>query len=326
MCEHGGRGCFDANNRKLADTLGISGPKVSAHLRALERAGLLLIVGSGNGEKRVITPSEELRQTYSTASAQTLTELMRVRYANYRALTAPTLIESVIDPYRIDKGTLTDSVTNPYRFDKHNSIEEEKEKKLIELTTQCAAADAALCEAQKKIEVLESRLLKATEIFQADQTALAAAQKKIEALRQVKQPAKAKGRKLGAEIAGPLATLVNPGGLAETVQQMKKPLIQAEADALVSQYGTTAVVGILSEMANYSKLFNNISTNLTARKWLDKRTTPPTHANAPFGHSQGATGSRYNTSAKGTFGGFAQRSGSPATQPLGGADPNKFPG
>ena len=72
-------------------------------------------------------------------------------------------------------------------------------------------------------------------------------------------------------LVGPLADLVNAGGLAEAVQGMKKPFTQDEADTLLDAYGEDAARGIVQEMANYAKLGNNVSAYLTARKWLDKR-------------------------------------------------------
>lgn len=73
-------------------------------------------------------------------------------------------------------------------------------------------------------------------------------------------------------LTGDLADLLNEGGVAERVQKMKSPLTQFEADALCAKYGTDAARQIVKEMANYGKLLaNNISANLTAQKWLDKR-------------------------------------------------------
>lgn len=147
MCEHGGRGCFDANNRFLAEKLGLTMPKVSAHLHTLERCGLLLISGSGNGERRAIRPTDELRNAYQIDKGLTLTELIRACY----------------NPYRIDKATLTDSVTNHYRIGKHNRKEEEENKFLHgELATLRAA-----------VSELEGRLKKASEQYRADQQAIA---------------------------------------------------------------------------------------------------------------------------------------------------------
>lgn len=87
------------------------------------------------------------------------------------------------------------------------------------------------------------------------------------------EPVKLTKQKGGKELlTGDLAELLNPGGLAERVQKMKSPLTQFEADALVAKYGTAAAQQIVKEMANYAKLTsNNISANLTAHKWLEKR-------------------------------------------------------
>lgn len=189
MCEHGGRGCFDANNRFLADKLGLSGPKVSAHLRTLERAGLLLIAGSGNGERRIVTPAETLRQAYRAREPETLTETIRDAYNHYRNDKGQTLTETITDPYRNDNPTLTETVTNPYRNGKHKRKEEELEEELKVLTSQRVAADAATAAAQKKIAELEERLAKATEIYLANQATLASKEKKISELQAKKTSA-----------------------------------------------------------------------------------------------------------------------------------------
>jgi hypothetical protein len=89
----------------------------------------------------------------------------------------------------------------------------------------------------------------------------------------VEAPVKLTKQKGGKELlTGDLAELLNPGGVAERVQKMKSPLTQFEADALCAKYGTEAARQIVKEMANYAKLTsNNVSANLTAQKWLDKR-------------------------------------------------------
>ena len=132
-----------------------------------------------------------------------------------------------------------------------------------------------------------------------------------------------KGRKGAAPVpalTGPLAVLLNAGGVAHEVQSLKSPLTQAEADALVAEYGPAPAAQIVQEMANYAKLHGYTSANLTARNWLKKRSlTPITAAHAtPYANSA----NRYHTTARGGFGGFAnkgQQPGSVAAQPGGSA-------
>jgi DNA-binding transcriptional ArsR family regulator len=213
MCEYAGSNTFYAGNASLANTLGLTQPKVSAHLRMLERAGLLIITGSGNGERRVIVPSRELTNHYRNGkglpqeeAVKPLTALltkMYNRYRNDKGLIKPqsknhyrndngTVTESISDPYRNDKVTLTESVTNPYRNGKHNSIEEERllelEKQLELLKVDFAesqanefAANAALTEVLDSLESeqaenakLNARLEKALAVYAQQQEKIAA--------------------------------------------------------------------------------------------------------------------------------------------------------
>lgn len=148
MCEHGNKGCFYANNRHLAEALGLTMPKVSAHLHTLAGAGFLVIDGSGNGsgKGRVITPSAALRKAY-LSGVDSLTEMIRLYYK----------------PYRNDKATLTETVIKPYRNGKHNSIEQEEEPN--PLLQQLLAANAAVVALQEEVERLNARLKKAEEVY-----------------------------------------------------------------------------------------------------------------------------------------------------------------
>ncbi|MDO7849923.1 hypothetical protein Q5H92_26425 [Hymenobacter sp. M29] len=70
----------------------------------------------------------------------------------------------------------------------------------------------------------------------------------------------------------PLAELLNPGGDADRVQQLDKPLTAAQADALLAEFGFDRVSELLLAMANYKPLLkNSTSANLTARKWFERR-------------------------------------------------------
>ncbi len=72
----------------------------------------------------------------------------------------------------------------------------------------------------------------------------------------------------------PLADLLNPGGEAERVQQVSKPLTYEQADKLLTDYAEPAVRDILCQMANWKPLLTKCeSVNLTARNWLGKRAT-----------------------------------------------------
>jgi DNA-binding MarR family transcriptional regulator/regulator of replication initiation timing len=166
MCEYGGQGSFYANNQHLSKTLGLTIPKVSAHLRMLEDQGFLVITGSsnGNGKGRVITPTAALRNAYMSG-IDTLTEMIRVTYK----------------PYRNDKATLTDSVINPYRIGNHNSIEQ-KEEEYIVLTNQLQAARAAVSELEGKVNNLTERLSKAAKVYHEQQQELTALKQENEAL------------------------------------------------------------------------------------------------------------------------------------------------
>lgn len=142
----------------------------------------------------------------------------------------------------------------------------ESEKALYQADV--AAANAALVEAQKKIAELEAQPLPESPNAQAPQAEGGAADVATSV------PLRAtKGGKL--LLTGELADLLNPGGTAERVQKMKSPFTQTEADALVAKYGAPAARAILVEMSNYAKLTNNVSANLTAQKWLDKRHSTP---------------------------------------------------
>jgi DNA-binding transcriptional ArsR family regulator len=212
MCEYAGTNTFYAGNASLAKTLGLTQPKVSAHLRMLERAGLLIITGSGNGERRVIVPSRELTNHYRNGkglpqeeAVKPLSELLTKMYNHYRndkGLTKAkvenpyqngkgAITETVSNPYRNDNSTLTESVTNPYRNGKHNSIEEERllelEKQLELLKIDLAearlnedAANAALTDVLDSLELaqaenakLEARLEKALVVYAENQKEIA---------------------------------------------------------------------------------------------------------------------------------------------------------
>lgn len=55
------------------------------------------------------------------------------------------------------------------------------------------------------------------------------------------------------------------------VASMKKPLTDSEAEKLLQVFDEQTVIGIFQSMENYAKLkTNNISTYLTAKKWIEK--------------------------------------------------------
>lgn len=55
------------------------------------------------------------------------------------------------------------------------------------------------------------------------------------------------------------------------VASMKKPLTDSEAEKLLQAFDEQTVIGIFQSMENYAKLkTNNISTYLTAKKWIEK--------------------------------------------------------
>jgi DNA-binding MarR family transcriptional regulator len=205
MCEYAGTNTFYAGNASLAQKLGLTQPKVSAHLRMLERAGLLIITGTGNGERRVVVPTRELQNHYRNGKGLPLEEAVKAlseylkttynRYRNDKGLNTKTqsanhyrndkgaVIESVSSHYQNDNKTLTESVTNHYRNGKHNSIEEQKVKgleeqlellqvELSELRQNEEAANAALTDVLDLLETeqaenakLQARLDKALQVY-----------------------------------------------------------------------------------------------------------------------------------------------------------------
>jgi len=57
----------------------------------------------------------------------------------------------------------------------------------------------------------------------------------------------------------------------ERVNKMENPLTIEQGERLIKDYGEEVVVSILKDMENYKNLIkNNVSTNLTARKWIKR--------------------------------------------------------
>lgn len=166
------------------------------------------------------------------------------------------------------KGSVSDSVSasvcDSPLYKELKQKETELEKKLQQAQQAAIAAEGA---AQKKIEELEL----ATAALNANPPQRlatgAATDVPTRKARPVKSPAPV--------LTGPLADYLNPGGLAHTVQALKNPLTQAEADVLVAEYGAGPAAQIVQEMANYAGLAKYTSVNLTARNWLKKRTDDP---------------------------------------------------
>lgn len=207
------------------------------------------------------------------------------------------------------KGSVSDSVSDSPLYKELKPKETELNKTL---QLQREAADAARVEFEKKIGHLQFQFEQMQAQPQASHTRGAADAPTRKRKTAPKQP---------ELLTGPLATLLNPGGPANDVQGLRKPLTQEEADKLVAEFGAGPVSQIMQQMANYAKLSSYTSVNLTARNWLEKRTDTTkstSHAIRPNGAQQSAGNTRYHTTARGGFGGFAGPRGI-AAQPLGSA-------
>lgn len=58
----------------------------------------------------------------------------------------------------------------------------------------------------------------------------------------------------------------------KNIQKMQQPLTVEQGEKLIEDFGIEAVEDVLMQMENWKNLKNNLSTNLTVRNWMKRRT------------------------------------------------------
>lgn len=282
LYENGGRKCFDANNRFLAEKMGITIPMVSRHLRSLEQVGLLTINGTGNGERRTIAPTPDVQAAYRLDTPETLTEVVR-------------------EAYRSGKGTLTEVVRNPYRSGKHKEKEVEgKKNETLECPNVALSTSASADHARRVLE-LEELVKQHEQTIAAQNQRLSQAKEEYRKLREEKQTvevsltsAKAQLAKRGERATGPApmpafaqwhpeqVAALSPDDRARIMrfyqwaEEQPLPHVFAlnltprKVLALAAEHGAEPLKTVLIEMENSKALDGKKSADLTAQTWLKR--------------------------------------------------------
>jgi DNA-binding MarR family transcriptional regulator len=282
LYENGGRKCFDANNRFLAEKLGITIPMVSRHLRGLEQVGLLTINGTGNGERRTIAPTPDVQAAYRLDTPETLTEVVR-------------------EAYRSGKGTLTEVVRNPYRSGKHKEKEVEGKKNETLTYPNVALSTSADADRARRVLELEELVKQQQETIAAQAQRLGQAKEEYRKLREEKQEAETALASAKAQLAKRTKRAVGPAPMPAFAQWFPEQVAALSADdqarllrfyqwaeqqplphvfalnltprkvlALAAEHGAEPLKTVLIEMENSKSLDNKKSADLTAQIWLKR--------------------------------------------------------